>query len=47
LRCAKVYVDEFVRHVSHHLHEGVIYRHTVLTLPAMLRAPSITTPVPY
>jgi hypothetical protein len=37
LRCAKVYVDEFVSHVSQRLHEGVIYRHTVLTLPAMLR----------
>src|SRR5687768_11210235 len=22
LRCAKVYVDDFVRHVSHNLHEG-------------------------
>ena len=37
LRCAKVYVDDFVSHVSQRLHEGVIYRHTILTLPAMLR----------
>jgi hypothetical protein len=36
LRCAKVYVD-FVSHVSQKLHEGVIYRHPVLTVPAMLR----------
>jgi hypothetical protein len=37
LRCAKVYVDDFVTKVSHSLHEGLIYRHTVLTVPAMLR----------
>ena len=37
LRCAKVYVDTWVSQVSHMLHEGVIYRHIVLTVPAMLR----------
>jgi hypothetical protein len=37
LRCAKVYVDNWVSQVSHMLHEGVIYRHVVLTMPAMLR----------
>ena len=37
LRCAKVYVDNWVSQVSNMLHEGVIYRHTVLTVPAMLR----------
>ena len=37
LRCAKVYVDHWVSQVSEMLHEGVIYRHVVLTMPAMLR----------
>jgi hypothetical protein len=37
LRCAKVYVDTWVRQVSQMLHEGVIYRHIVLTMPALLR----------
>ena len=37
LRCAKVYVDPWVSQVSHMLHEGVIYRHIGLTVPAMLR----------
>src|SRR5262249_583891 len=37
LRSAKVYVDTWVSQVSHMLHEGVIYRHIVLTVPAMLR----------
>lgn len=37
LRCAKVSVDNWVSQVSHMLHEGVIYRHIVLTVPAMLR----------
>jgi putative transposase/transposase-like zinc-binding protein len=37
LRCAKVYVDNWVSQVSQMLHEGVIYRHIVLTVPAMLR----------
>ena len=37
LRCAKVYVDDFVSKVSHQLHDGVIYRHAILTVPAMLR----------
>ena len=37
LRCAKVYVDHWVAQVSKMLHEGVIYRHIVLTVPAVLR----------
>jgi hypothetical protein len=37
LRCAKVYVDNWVSQVSQMLHEGVIYRHIVLTMPALLR----------
>jgi len=37
LRCAKVSVDNWVSQVSQMLHEGVIYRHSVLTVPAMLR----------
>jgi putative transposase/transposase-like zinc-binding protein len=37
LRCAKVYVDHWVSQVSQMLHEGVIYRHIVLTVPAILR----------
>src|SRR5215471_6921618 len=37
LRCAKVYVDNWVGQVSHVLHEGVIYRHIILTVPAMFR----------
>jgi hypothetical protein len=37
LRCAKVYVDNWVSQVSKVLHEGVIYRHIILTVPAMFR----------
>ena len=37
LRCAKVYVDTWGSQVSQMLHEGVIYRHIVLTVPALLR----------
>jgi hypothetical protein len=37
LRCAKVSVDHWVSQVSQRLHEGVIYRHIVLTVPEMLR----------
>jgi hypothetical protein len=37
LRCAKVYVDHWVSQVSKVLHEGVIYRHIILTVPAMFR----------
>jgi len=37
LRCAKVYVDNGVSQVSKVLHEGVIYRHIILTVPAMFR----------
>src|SRR5438874_6297593 len=37
LRCAKVYVDNWVSQVSHMLHEGVICRHMVLTVPELLR----------
>ena len=39
LRCAKVYVDNWVSQVSKVLHEGVIYRHIILTVPAMFRTP--------
>ncbi len=35
----KVYVDDWVAQVSKMLHEGVIYRHIVLTVPAVLRTP--------
>jgi Putative transposase/Transposase zinc-binding domain len=37
LRCAKVYVDTWVSQVSQVLHESVIYRHIILTVPAMFR----------
>jgi hypothetical protein len=37
LRCAKVHVDHWVSQVSKALHEGVIYRHIILTVPAMFR----------
>ncbi len=37
LRCAKVYVDHWVSQVSQMLHEGVMYRHIILTVPAMFR----------
>ena len=37
LRCAKVHVDNWVSQVSRVLHEGVIYRHIILTVPAMFR----------
>ena len=37
LRCAKVYVDNWVSQVRKVLHEGVIYRHIILTVPAMFR----------
>src|SRR5256714_15401277 len=39
LRCAKVYVDDWVAQVGKMLHEGVIYRHIVLTVPEVLRTP--------
>lgn len=37
LRCAQVSVDTWVSQVSQLLHEGVIYRHLSLTVPAMCR----------
>jgi Putative transposase/Transposase zinc-binding domain len=37
LRCAKVYTDNWVSQVSKVLHEGGIYRHIILTVPAMFR----------
>src|SRR5918911_4529 len=37
LRCAKVHVDNWVSQVSQVLHEGVLYRHIILTVPAMFR----------
>jgi hypothetical protein len=38
LRCAKVYTDNWVSQVSTVLHEGVIYRPIILTVPAMFRS---------
>jgi hypothetical protein len=37
LRGAKVSVDNWVSQVSQVLHAGVIYRHIILTVPAMFR----------
>ena len=37
LRCATVYVDNWVSQVSTMLHAGVIYRHIILTVPALFR----------
>ena len=37
LRCAKVSVDNWVSQVSQMLHAGVLYRHSILTVPAMFR----------
>ena len=37
LRCAKVHVENWVSQVSKVLHEGIIYRHIILTVPAMFR----------
>ena len=39
LRCAKVYVDNWGSQVRRVLHAGVIYRHILLTVPAMFRTP--------
>ena len=39
LRCAKVAVDNWVSQVSRVLHEGGIYRHLILTVPARFRTP--------
>jgi hypothetical protein len=39
LRCAKVSVANWVNQVSKALHEGVSYRHIILTVPAMFRTP--------
>ena len=39
LRCAKVSVDDWVIQGSKMLHEGVLYRHVVLTVPDVLRTP--------
>lgn len=36
-RCAKVYVDTWGRQGSKRLHAGVLYRHIMLTVPAMCR----------
>jgi transposase-like zinc-binding protein/putative transposase len=38
LRCAKVYTDNWVSQVSTVLHEGVISRPIILTVPAMFRS---------
>jgi hypothetical protein len=37
LSCAKVYVDNWVSHISKVLFEGVYYRHIVLTVPEDLK----------
>lgn len=37
LRCVKVHVDEFVSKVSKMMHQGMRYRHVVLTIPEQLR----------
>jgi hypothetical protein len=37
LRCAKVSVDNWGSQVRQVLHEGVIYRHIILTVPALFR----------
>src|SRR5262249_23028740 len=37
LRCAQVYVDNWVSQVSRMLHTGIILRHTVLTVPEIPR----------
>ena len=39
LRCAKVHVDNWVSQISKALHEGVSYRHIILTMPDMFRIP--------
>ena len=39
LRCAKVYVDNWVSQVRKVLPEGVIYRPLILTVSAMFRTP--------
>jgi hypothetical protein len=39
LRCATVDVDHWVSQVSQALHAGIIYRHIILTVPAMFRTP--------
>jgi hypothetical protein len=39
LRCAKVHVENWVSQGRQVLHEGVIYRHILLTVPAMFRTP--------
>jgi len=44
LRCGKVYVDNWVSQVSKMLHEGLIYRHIVLTIPEVLRKPFYNHP---
>ena len=37
LRCATVYVDTWGSQVSRVLHEGILYRHIILTVPALFR----------
>jgi Putative transposase/Transposase zinc-binding domain len=37
LSCCKVYIDQWVAHISQALYEGVAYRHVVLTVPEALR----------
>ncbi|MBI4333963.1 MAG: transposase [Chloroflexi bacterium] len=37
LSCCKVYIDQWVSHISQALYEGVTYRHVILTTPEDLR----------
>ena len=37
VRCAKVYADNWVSQISKVLHQGGIYRHIILMVPAMFR----------
>jgi hypothetical protein len=39
LRCAKVYVDNWVKQGRKALHAGVLYRPIILTVPARFRTP--------
>ena len=47
LRCAKVSVDTWGSQVSQVLHEGGIYRHSLLTVPAMCRTPFSQNAAPW
>ncbi len=38
LRCGRVFAEGFVSEVMEKLHEGVVYRHLILTIPEQLRS---------